>query len=105
METVKHTPGPLIVVDGGCQSVRGFLAIVRDFGDGTTSVPTAYVARQDDAALYAAAPESHEANREAADFLVSYFGPVASDDPEGWSDQDARAVYEKLIAAVAKAEA
>jgi hypothetical protein len=30
--------------------------------------------------------------KEAADFLRSYFGPVAHDDAEGWSDMDARQV-------------
>lgn len=54
--------------------------------------------------LIAAAPDGYAANREAADFLLSYFGPVASDDPAGWSDEDARDVYQKLAAAIAKAE-
>jgi hypothetical protein len=52
----EWTPGPLTVVASGCEQVNGFLAIARDFGDGVTSVPTAYVARPEDAQLYAAAP-------------------------------------------------
>ena len=43
-----------------------------------------------------------DAAKEAVDFLGSYFGPVASDDPEGWSDTDAREVHGKLVAALKK---
>lgn len=57
----------------------------------------------DDATLIAAAPDSVAANREALDFIVSYFGPVASDDPQGWSDDEARTVAEQLRAALRKA--
>lgn len=56
-----------------------------------------------DARLIAAAPDHDAAAREAVDFIRSYFGPVANDDPDGWSDADARAVHDKLCAAIAKA--
>lgn len=53
----RFTQGPLIVVDSGCQRVDGFHAIVRDHGNGTTTLPTAYVALYDNAVLYATAPD------------------------------------------------
>lgn len=60
--------------------------------------------RPGEASLIAAAPELSAAAQEALDFIGSYFGPVASDDPAGWSDGDARGVHAKLTAAINKAE-
>lgn len=51
----------------------------------------------------AAAPESHAANVEAADFIRATFGPTLGDNPEGWSDLDAMRVCRQLEAAIAKA--
>lgn len=53
--------------------------------------------------LIAAAPESHAANIEAADFIRATFGPTLGDNPEGWSDLDAMRVCRQLEAAIAKA--
>lgn len=39
--------------------------------------------------------------QQAADFLRAYFGPVASDDAEGWSDHEAREICLFLESAVA----
>ena len=57
------------------------------------------------ARLIAASPALYEALTEALDFINSYFGPVASDDPEGWSDDDARDVAKTIRAALEAAKA
>lgn len=101
----RHTPGPWSYRDGDTvvyiQSGRaGRIADVLSFSMGFGPERPE---RNANARLIAAAPDLSAAAREALDFIGSYFGPVASDDPAGWSDGDAREVHAKLSTAIAKA--
>jgi len=97
-----HTAGPDLSVDDALERLVVYTAMA----DGQLAYNCERVLKEAIAAqpVPAPAPELYEANREAADFIRSYFGPVASDDPAGWSDQDAREVYAKLRTALARAE-
>lgn len=81
----RFTQGPLIVVDSGCQRVDGFHAIVRDHGNGTTTLPTAYVALYDNAVLYAAAPTLYAALEE---LFIRYKQLADCGDAGNWSLED-----------------
>lgn len=109
MSESKHTPGPWTV--GRIQRSSNFAKDTYAVqGDGTILCRVKGGVTEDaqqalaNACLIAAAPDGFEANREAADFIRAYFGPIASDDPAGWFDADALAVYRKLQAALAKAQ-
>lgn len=98
--TGQHTPGPWFF------EYRG--RIIAEVGGrpvwADKEAPISEVEAQANARLVAAAPDGLSANREALDFIQSFFGPVSNDDPKGWSDEDARKVAEQLRAAIAKAE-
>lgn len=99
--TGKHTPGPWAVWSSLYIGMAA--AVVSGHERGAKLKTVAEVRDYSDALLIAAALDLDAAAREALDFIGSYFGPVASDNPEGWSDADAREVHGKLSAAIAKA--
>lgn len=94
----EHTPGPWSYEVH--ELSEGYSAIVYDARG--QRVGTDHLSEAD-AALIAAAPDLLAAIKDAQDFIRSYFGPVSSDDPAGWSDLDAMGVDINLRAAIAKA--
>lgn len=111
-----RTPGPWRVYsdpdcEGECKDrfpgIEATNATIIIWGEENDTCGVRGVTRQvalANARLIAAAPDCLAANREAADFIRAYFGPIASDDPKGWSEPEAYAVYEQLKSTVAKAE-
>lgn len=108
MSETKFTPGPWRV---GANS-NGIATIVLGPDDIRRVAIAAFHGNEPgsreegeaNARLIASTPDGYAANKEAADFIRAYFGPVASEDAIGWSDNDARRVYAVLRAAIAKAE-
>jgi hypothetical protein len=76
----------------------GKAVIERIGGSAIEELPITHAELHANAILMAAAPVLFDGNNEAIDFLSSYFGPVAHDEPGGWSDADAERVYHILCA-------